>query len=86
MTPTDQQSLTAAVLTAVQTEVGNEPVTPESTFGELDIESLTFAEILMSLEDQFGASLGLEEEFARDAGATVQQLVDAVAARLQDGR
>ena len=58
---------------------------PGSNAHEFTVSELSGA-VKRSIEDQFGASLGLEEEFALDAGATVQQLVDAVAARLQDGR
>lgn len=82
MTTTDRYDVADVILVIVRDETGNPDATEDSTFAALDVESLTFAEILMDIEDRLGAALGLEEEFALDGGATVVSLIDAVTTRL----
>ena len=48
-------------------------VTPESTFKDLNVDSLDIAEMVMTLEDEFGITIELEEGVA-----TVQDLVNLI--------
>ena len=52
-------------------------VTPESTFKDLNVDSLDIAEMVMTLEDEFGITIELEEGIA-----TVQDLVDLINERI----
>ena len=52
-------------------------VTPESTFKDLNVDSLDIAEMVMTLEDEFGITIELEEGIA-----TVQDLVNLINARI----
>lgn len=36
-------------------------ITPESTFQDLELDSLDVAELVMSLEDEFGTSIDLDD-------------------------
>ncbi|MDF9809180.1 acyl carrier protein [Aurantimicrobium minutum] len=66
------------VVRIVESESGRDQIDVSHTFYELDIESLTFAEILMSIEDELQLELALEEEFALSSSATVADLIGAV--------
>ena len=46
-------------------------ITPESNFKDLNVDSLDIAEMVMTLEDEFGITIELEEGVA-----TVQDLVN----------
>ena len=48
-------------------------VKPESTFKDLNVDSLDIAEMTMTLEDEFGITIELEEGVA-----TVQDLVNLI--------
>ena len=48
-------------------------VKPESTFKDLNVDSLDIAEMVMTLEDEFGITIELEEGVA-----TVQDLVNLI--------
>ena len=48
-------------------------ITPESNFKDLNVDSLDIAEMVMTLEDEFGITIELEEGVA-----TVQDLVDLI--------
>ena len=48
-------------------------VTPDSTFKDLNVDSLDIAEMVMTLEDEFGITIELEEGIA-----TVQDLVNLI--------
>ena len=52
-------------------------VTPESTFKDLNVDSLDSAEMVMTLEDEFGITIELEEGIA-----TVQDLVNLINERI----
>ena len=52
-------------------------VKPESTFKELNVDSLDIAEMVMTLEDEFGITIELEEGVA-----TVQDLVNLINERI----
>ena len=49
-------------------------ITPQSSFKDLNVDSLDIAEMAMTLEDEFGITIELEEGVA-----TVQDLVDLIA-------
>ena len=49
-------------------------ITPQSSFKDLNVDSLDIAEMVMTLEDEFGITIELEEGVA-----TVQDLVDLIA-------
>lgn len=66
------------VIRIVESESGRDQIDISDTFYELDVESLTFAEILMSIEDELQLELALEEEFALSSSATVAELIEAV--------
>ena len=51
-------------------------VTPESTFKDLNVDSLDIAEMVMTLEDEFGITIELEEGIS-----TVQDLVNLISER-----
>ncbi len=48
-------------------------ITPESNFKDLNVDSLDIAEMVMTLEDEFGTTIELEEGVA-----TVQDLVNLI--------
>ena len=48
-------------------------VKPESSFKDLNVDSLDIAEMVMTLEDEFGITIELEEGVA-----TVQDLVNLI--------
>ena len=48
-------------------------IKPESTFKDLNVDSLDIAEMAMTLEDEFGITIELEEGVA-----TVQDLVNLI--------
>ncbi len=48
-------------------------ITPESNFKDLNVDSLDIAEMVMTLEDELGITIELEEGVA-----TVQDLVDLI--------
>ena len=48
-------------------------ITPESNFKDLNVDSLDIAEMVMTLEDEFGNTIELEEGVA-----TVQDLVNLI--------
>ena len=52
-------------------------ITPESNFKDLNVDSLDIAEMVMTLEDEFGITIELEEGIA-----TVQDLVNLINARI----
>ena len=52
-------------------------VQPESTFKDLNVDSLDIAEMVMTLEDEFGITIELEEGIA-----TVQDLVNLINERI----
>ena len=52
-------------------------ITPESNFKDLNVDSLDIAEMVMTLEDEFGITIELEEGVA-----TVQDLVNLINARI----
>ena len=48
-------------------------ITPESNFKDLNVDSLDIAEMVMTLEDEFGITIELEEGVT-----TVQDLVNLI--------
>ena len=52
-------------------------ITPESSFKDLNVDSLDIAEMVMTLEDEFGITIELEEGIA-----TVQDLVNLINERI----
>ena len=54
-----------------------ESIKPESTFKDLNVDSLDIAEMVMTLEDEFGITIELEEGIA-----TVQDLVNLINERI----
>ena len=48
-------------------------ITPQSNFKDLNVDSLDIAEMVMTLEDEFGITIELEEGVA-----TVQDLVNLI--------
>ena len=53
-------------------------VTPDSTFKDLNVDSLDIAEMVMTLEDEFNITIELE-----DGITTVQDLVNLISERTQ---
>ena len=53
-------------------------ITPESNFKDLNVDSLDIAEMVMTLEDEFGITIELEEGIA-----TVQDLVNLIMKRMK---
>ena len=54
-------------------------ITPESSFKDLNVDSLDIAEMTMTLEDEFGITIELEEGVN-----TVEDLVNLIVKRLKD--
>ena len=52
-------------------------ITPESSFKDMNVDSLDIAEMVMTLEDEFGITIELEEGIA-----TVQDLVNLINERI----
>jgi acyl carrier protein len=63
--------------------MGVSGVTLASKLDEIDMDSLTFSEVLMSVEKEFGVDLEeLLETFVLDANSTVSGLVESITAKL----
>ncbi len=63
--------------------MGVSGVTLASKLDEIDMDSLTFSEVLMSVEKEFGVDLEeLLETFVLDANSTVGGLVESITAKL----
>lgn len=63
--------------------MGISGVTLASKLDEIDMDSLTFSEVLMSVEKEYGIDLEeLLETFVLDTGSTVGGLVDSITAKL----
>ena len=54
-------------------------ITPESNFKDLNVDSLDIAEMAMTLEDEFGVTIDLEEGIN-----TVEDLVNLIVTRMKD--
>ena len=54
-------------------------VKPESTFKDLNVDSLDIAEMTMTLEDEFGVTIELDEGIN-----TVEDLVNLIITRMKD--
>lgn len=80
---TDVTAVATVVIQVIQVETGTANVDASQTLGELDIESLAFAEILMGIEDKLGTKLDLEESFDLDSSASVADLIAAVQNKYQ---
>lgn len=70
---------TIAKIIAERTDCDVATVKPESTFAELGIDSLDTVELLMSLEDEIGIEIELDQKVE-----TVQDLVDFIESKKQD--
>jgi len=57
--------------------IDSSSITPESNFKDLNVDSLDIAEMVMTLEDEYGISIELEEGIA-----TVQDLVKLINERI----
>ena len=53
-------------------------ITPESSFKDLNVDSLDIAEMVMTLEDEFGITIELEEGVN-----TVEDLVNLIMKRMK---
>lgn len=63
--------------------MGISGVTLASKLDEIDMDSLTFSEVLMSVEKEYGIDLEeLLETFVLDLDSTVGGLVDSITAKL----
>jgi len=81
LNPADNR-LDALIVQALSEESGKNGITEMTTFDDLDIESLTFAEVLMRIEDETGQSLQLENDIELPDGAVVADLIATVKQRL----
>ena len=54
-------------------------ITPESSFKDLNVDSLDIAEMAMTLEDEFGITIELEEGVN-----TVEDLVNLIVTRMKN--
>ncbi|MBQ7131756.1 MAG: acyl carrier protein [Oscillospiraceae bacterium] len=70
---------TIAKIIAERTGCDVSSVKPESTFAELGIDSLDTVELLMSLEDEIGMEIELDQKVT-----TVDDLVKFVESKKQD--
>lgn len=70
---------TIAKIIAERTGCDASSVKPESTFAELGIDSLDTVELLMSLEDEIGMEIELDQKVT-----TVDDLVKFVESKKQD--
>ncbi|MBQ1928448.1 MAG: acyl carrier protein [Acutalibacteraceae bacterium] len=70
---------TIAKIISERTDCDVAAVKPESTFVELGIDSLDTVELLMSLEDEIGIEIELDQKVE-----TVQDLVDFIESKKQD--
>ena len=70
---------TIAKIISERTDCDVAAVKPESTFVELVIDSLDTVELLMSLEDEIGIEIELDQKVE-----TVQDLVDFIESKKQD--
>ncbi|MGW0433852.1 phosphopantetheine-binding protein [Micromonospora sp. NPDC003197] len=80
--PTDLDTLEKLLIKEIEEETGHQNVTRTGRLNELDMDSLTFSEILMNLERQLGVELDLVETFEIDRETSVADLLRAISAEL----
>lgn len=74
--------LETMLISEIEEETGNAVPTLNTKLFELDMDSLTFSEVLMNLERKLGVELDLIETFDLDREATVAGLLQAIQQRL----
>ncbi|GAB2939672.1 hypothetical protein GCM10027280_29980 [Micromonospora polyrhachis] len=80
--PTDLDTLEKLVIQQIEEETGHQNVTLAGKLNELDMDSLTFSEVLMNLERQLGVGLDLVETFEINRDTSVADLLRAISAEL----
>lgn len=80
--PTDLGTLEELLTKQIEEETGHEEVTLAGKLNELDMDSLTFSEVLMNLERQLGVELDLVETFEINRDTTVADLLRAISDKL----
>ncbi|MBM7773495.1 acyl carrier protein [Actinokineospora baliensis] len=71
--------LNDVLITLIQDETGIEEVADNTVLVDLGMDSLTFSEILMNIEKDYGVDLDrVLREFAVDGAATVRHLTEAI--------
>ncbi|GAB3150081.1 hypothetical protein GCM10027290_37150 [Micromonospora sonneratiae] len=80
--PTDLGTLEELLTKQIEEETGHEDVTLAGKLNELDMDSLTFSEVLMNLERQLGVELDLVETFEINRDTTVADLLRAISDKL----
>jgi acyl carrier protein len=79
----DNKDLMSIVVELIKEEAGVDGVAPESRLDDLGMDSLTFSEVLMNIEKDYGVNLDrLQREFSADGEATVERLVDAISVEI----
>lgn len=79
----DVKDLESIVVLLIEEESGASGVTSDTRLEDLGMDSLTFSEVLMSIEKDYGINLDqLQKEFAVDREATVAGLVAAITAEI----
>jgi acyl carrier protein len=82
MSPT-LTGLDSFVITQIEEEMGISGVTLESKLDEINMDSLTFSEVLMSVEKEYGINLEeILQTFVLDANSTVGGFVESITAKI----
>lgn len=81
-TPVDITDLEVLLLTEIEEETGATDILLSSKLTDLDVDSLSFSEIVMNLERRIGAEIDIIETFELDRDATVEDLLAAITEKL----
>ncbi|WP_433527941.1 phosphopantetheine-binding protein [Micromonospora sp. CA-263727] len=82
VTPFDTDQLASLLIHEIEEETGNTVGSLGVKLVDLDMDSLTFSEVLMNLERKLGVELDLVETFELDREADVAKLLTAIMDRL----
>lgn len=72
------EQVTEAVLKVVKEDIGIDKVDVNETLKNLDIDSLTFAEILVNVEDALQVEFDLDDSLSQEDDLTVKQFIEAI--------
>jgi acyl carrier protein len=72
------EDVTETVLNIMKEELDIKDIDTSETIKNLDIDSLTFAELMVNIEDSFDAEFDLDEKLNQQDDLTVQNLIEAI--------
>lgn len=72
------ENVSEVVVKIIKEELDRDEISLDETIKNLDIDSLTFAEVLVNIEDAFDAEIDLDDELTQQEDLTLQKFVEAI--------